>query len=48
MPKDPPVNSEYLYLTYLLEQAEAAGVIVVNKPQSLRDANEKMFALSKC
>lgn len=41
---DPPFNSEYLYTTYLLEQAEATGVKVVNKPQSVRDANEKLFA----
>jgi glutathione synthase len=43
MRKDPPFNQEFLYATYLLEQAENAGVLVVNKPQSLRDANEKMF-----
>ncbi len=43
MRKDPPVNDEYLYATYLLEQAEARGCYVVNKPQSLRDANEKLF-----
>lgn len=44
MRKDPPFNSEYIYATYLLERAEAAGVLVVNKPQSLRDCNEKLFA----
>ena len=43
MRKDPPFNQEYIYATYILEQAESAGVFVVNKPQSLRDANEKMF-----
>lgn len=43
MRKDPPFNPEYIYATYLLERAEAAGVYVVNKPQSLRDANEKLF-----
>lgn len=43
MRKDPPFNQEYIYTTYLLELAERAGVFVVNKPQSLRDANEKMF-----
>lgn len=41
---DPPFDSEYLYSTYLLEQAEAAGSLVVNRPQSLRDCNEKLFA----
>ena len=43
MRKDPPFNQEYIYATYILERAEAQGVYVVNKPQSLRDANEKMF-----
>lgn len=43
MRKDPPFNIEYIYTTYLLEHAERAGVLVVNKPQSLRDANEKLF-----
>ncbi|MDX2425024.1 MAG: glutathione synthase [Cycloclasticus sp.] len=40
---DPPFDMDYIYCTYLLEQAEAQGVLVVNKPQSLRDANEKLF-----
>ena len=40
---DPPFDMDYIYSTYLLEQAEAEGVLVVNKPQSLRDANEKLF-----
>lgn len=44
MRKDPPVDINYIYTTYLLEQAERQGVLVVNKPQSLRDANEKLFA----
>ncbi len=43
MRKDPPFDMEYIYSTYLLEQAEAAGVLVVNHPQSLRDANEKLY-----
>ena len=43
MRKDPPFDLEYIYATYLLERAEQAGVLVVNKPQSLRDANEKMY-----
>ncbi len=41
MRKDPPFDMEYIYTTYMLELAEKAGSIVVNKPQSLRDANEK-------
>jgi glutathione synthase len=43
MRKDPPFDQEYIYATYLLEQAELAGVLVINKPQSLRDANEKLY-----
>ena len=43
MRKDPPFDMEFVYATYILERAEAAGVLVVNRPQSLRDANEKMF-----
>ncbi len=42
--QDPPFNNDYLYSTQLLELAEKAGVLVVNKPQSLRDCNEKLFA----
>jgi glutathione synthase len=44
MRKDPPFDTEYIYSTYLLEQAESCGTLVVNKPQSLRDCNEKLFA----
>lgn len=44
MRKDPPFDSEFLYSTYLLEMAENAGTLVVNKAQSLRDCNEKLFA----
>ncbi len=40
---DPPFDIDYLYTTYLLEQAEASGVPVVNRPRALRDANEKLF-----
>lgn len=43
MRKDPPFDMEYIYTTYLLERAELAGVLVVNRPRSLRDANEKLF-----
>jgi len=46
MRKDPPFDMDYIYATYLLEQAEIGGVMVVNKPSSLRDANEKLFALN--
>ena len=43
MRKDPPFDMDYIYATYILELAEAQGTLVVNKPQSLRDANEKLF-----
>ena len=44
MRKDPPFDNEFIYSTYLLEQAERAGTLIVNKPRSLRDHNEKFFA----
>lgn len=43
MRKDPPFDTEFIYATYILERAENAGVLVVNKPQSLRDCNEKLY-----
>jgi glutathione synthase len=43
MRKDPPFDLEYIYTTYILELAEISGVKVINKPQSLRDFNEKVF-----
>ena len=46
MRKDPPFDMDYIYATYLLEQLESDDVLVVNKPSSLRDANEKLFALN--
>ncbi|MBI3561764.1 MAG: glutathione synthase [Gammaproteobacteria bacterium] len=42
---DPPVDMNYLYTTHLLELAQSRGCLVVNRPQSLRDANEKLFIL---
>jgi len=46
MRKDPPFDMDYIYATYFLEQAEKQGSLIINKPQSLRDANEKLFALN--
>lgn len=43
MRKDPPFDTEYIYTTYILERAELQGALVVNKPQGLRDMNEKVF-----
>ncbi|MFN3579402.1 MAG: glutathione synthase [Pseudomonas sp.] len=44
MRKDPPFDNEFLYATHILEAAERAGVLIVNRPASLRDCNEKLFA----
>ena len=43
MRKDPPFDGEFLYATHMFELAEQAGTLVVNKAQSLRDFNEKLF-----
>ena len=43
MRKDPPFDAEYIYTTYILERAELAGAFVANRPQGLRDMNEKVF-----
>ena len=44
MRKDPPIDMDFVYSTYILEQAQREGCLVVNNPQSLRDCNEKLFA----
>jgi glutathione synthase len=43
MRKDPPFDMEYIYSSYILERAELTGSLVVNRPQSLRDMNEKAY-----
>ncbi|MGD8630810.1 MAG: glutathione synthase [Gammaproteobacteria bacterium] len=43
MRKDPPVDMEFMYTTFLLERAEAGGVLVVNKPAAIRNASEKLY-----
>lgn len=50
MRKDPPFDNEYIYSTYILEAAERQGTLIVNRCQSLRDCNEKVFAtqFSEC
>lgn len=45
MRKDPPFDMEYIYTTFLLERAEAVGVLVVNKPRALRDVSEKAYTM---
>ncbi|MFT6093615.1 MAG: glutathione synthase [Pseudohongiellaceae bacterium] len=44
MRKDPPFDMDFVYSTYILEQAQREGCLIVNNPQSLRDCNEKLFA----
>lgn len=46
MRKDPPFNMEFVYATYILEMSEKQGALIVNKPQNLRDANEK-FSITR-
>ena len=48
MRKDPPVDEAYLYATHLLDVAERAGALVLNRPASLRSWNEKLGALRFC
>ncbi len=43
MRKDPPFDMEYIYTTYILDRAEVAGALIVNRPQALRDMNEKAY-----
>src|ERR1700761_6256402 len=43
MRKDPPFDTEYIYSTYILERATEQGALVVNRPQGLRDMNEKVY-----
>lgn len=43
MRKDPPFDMEYIYSTYILDLAEQKGCLIVNKPSSIRTANEKLF-----
>jgi glutathione synthase len=43
MRKDPPFDTEYIYSTYILERAQLQGALVCNRPQGLRDMNEKVY-----
>jgi glutathione synthase len=45
MRTDPPVDIPYLYATYILDYIDPAKTLVINSPQGLRTANEKMYAL---
>jgi glutathione synthase len=43
MRKDPPFDTEFIYTSYILERAEADGVLVANRARGLRDMNEKVY-----
>jgi glutathione synthase len=43
MRKDPPFDTEYIYSTYILDRAQLQGALVCNRPQGLRDMNEKVY-----
>ena len=45
MRTDPPVTVPYLYATYILDYIDSTKTLVVNSPQGIRAANEKMYAL---
>jgi glutathione synthase len=45
MRQDPPVNVAYLYATYILDYIDPQKTLVINAPQGLRAANEKIYAL---
>lgn len=45
MRTDPPVNVPYLYATYILDYIDPSKTLVVNNPNGIRAANEKMYAL---
>ena len=42
MRKDPPFDMEYVYSTYLLELGEREGARIFNRPEAVRDFNEKL------
>ena len=45
MRTDPPVDSQYLRATYLLDLVDAGRTLMINSPAGVRNANEKLFAL---
>ncbi len=46
MRTDPPVTVPYLYATYILDYVDPVKTLVVNSPQGIRTANEKMYTLN--
>ena len=45
MRKDPPVDSDYINSLHLLGLAETQGAKIFNRPNSIKEFNEKIFAL---
>jgi len=45
MRRDPPFNMEYIFATYILEAA-TPDTLIVNRPDSLRSHNEKLYSLA--
>ncbi|MDC0348654.1 glutathione synthase [Gammaproteobacteria bacterium] len=45
MRKDPPVDCDYINSLHLLGLAETQGAKVFNKPNSIKEFNEKIFAI---
>lgn len=45
MRTDPPVDVPYLYATHILDYVDPRKTLVVNRPNGLRLANEKLYAL---
>ncbi len=45
MRKDPPVDEDYINALHLLDLAEKQGAIIFNTPNSIKNFNEKIFAL---
>ena len=43
MRKDPPFDMEFIHTSYILGRAEEQGALVANRPQGLRDMNEKVY-----
>jgi glutathione synthase len=46
MRQDPPVDFDYLYVSYVLELAEQQGVTISNAPKGVRDTSEKLAILN--
>lgn len=45
MRKDPPVNNDFLYATYILSLIDEAKTKVLNNPTGIRESNEKLYSL---